>query len=132
LNLKGMSTVDPAKNRKAKTHDKGLWAEGLASVFLTLRGYRIVARRYKTSHGEIDLIAARGDVLAIIEVKARGTVERALESVDLRTQRRIANATLMFLAEHPEYAGRVIRFDVIAVESPMRIVHLDNAWDAGP
>ncbi len=124
--------MGPVQNQKKRTYDKGLWAEGLASVYLTLRGYRILARRYKTPHGEIDLIATRGDVLAIIEVKARGTVEQALESVDLRTQRRIVSATLIFLAEHPEYAGRVIRFDVIAVESPVKIVHLDNAWDAGP
>lgn len=125
-------SVEPAKNRKAKTHDKGIWAERLAALYLSMRGYRIVARRYKTAHGEIDLIAARGEVLAIVEVKARARIEQALEAVDARTQRRVVNATMMFLAEKPVYAGRVIRFDVIAIESPMRIVHLDNAWEAGP
>lgn len=117
---------------KKKTYEKGVWAERLAGFYLNMRGYKIVARRYKTQHGEIDLIAERGEVLAIVEVKARGSIERALESVDIRTQRRIANAALMFLAERPEYADRAIRFDVIAVESPVKIVHLDNAWDAGP
>lgn len=109
-----------------------MWAERLAALYLSVRGYKIVVRRFKCAYGEIDLVAARGEVVAFVEVKARGSIERALESVDERARRRIANAALIFLAEHPEYAERVIRFDVIAVESPVKIVHLDNAWDAGP
>ena len=119
-------------SHKKRTYEKGVWAEHRAALYLSRRGYRIIARRYKTKFGEIDLIAAKGDVLAIVEVKARQKLEDALEAVDMKTQRRIVNATLSFLAEHPAYADHAIRFDVIAVENLVRIVHLDNAWEAGP
>ncbi len=122
----------PEAKKKESNHDRGLWAEHRAALYLSLRGYTIIAKRYKTKFGEIDLIATKSGTLIILEVKARKRLEDALESVNIKTQRRIVNATLCFLADHPEYASYAIRFDVIAIENLVRIVHLDNAWEEGP
>ena len=116
----------------ATSYKKGVWAERLAAMYLSLKGFKILRKRYKTKHGEIDIIALQDGMLVLVEVKARKDIETALESISRHTQRRIVNATLHFLAENPEYSDYVIRFDVIAVESPMKIVHVDNAFDASP
>ena len=49
----------------------GQKAETLAALWLRLKGYRILARRFRAPPGEIDLVARRGRVLALVEVKAR-------------------------------------------------------------
>ncbi|GJL85028.1 MAG: UPF0102 protein [Micavibrio sp.] len=118
------------KTKKQKAYDRGLWAESLAAMFLMLKGCRILERRYKTPVGEIDLIAKRGKTLLMVEVKARAGLDEALEAVDLKTQKRIEKATLIFLSKHPHYVDYTIRFDVIALTRPFRFRHLDNAWQA--
>ncbi len=67
--------------RGAESFRRGLWAETLCLWALRLKGYRILARRYRSPAGEIDLIARRGSVLAAVEVKARADHVRASESV---------------------------------------------------
>lgn len=112
-------------------YDQGLWAETVAAIWLCLKGYRILRRRYKTSVGEIDIIARRKNVLAIVEVKARADEGAALESVRPQGRRRIENAARYFLARHPSYIDFNVRFDVIAVSGAISILHLDNAWIEG-
>jgi putative endonuclease len=116
--------------RKRAQYSKGLLAEQAACGFLMAKGYKIIRQRYKTPVGEIDIIAQKGEVLAIIEVKARNELADALEAVDFRAQRRIENATQHFLMEHPYYAECAIRFDVIAMTGGFLPTHLDNAWQA--
>lgn len=123
-------SVARGKTQKQKTYDRGLWAESLAALYLMARGYKILRRRYKTPHGEIDLIARKGATVCFIEVKAHASESASLEAVNARTQARIENAALAFLAENPELLQGDMRFDVVAVVSPVRIVHLDNAWEA--
>jgi len=95
-----------------------------------MHGWRIVARDWRCPAGEIDIIARRGQVLAIIEVKARATVADAVSSVTPRQRRRIARAAASFLAARPELAGSSVRFDVMLV-APRRIPrHLPGAWRA--
>ena len=65
-------------------HGRGLRAETLALIVLMLKGYRPLARRYAAAGGEIDLIVARGDTIAFVEVKARA----ALDQRDRRARRR--------------------------------------------
>ena len=62
------------KTRRQHAQRKGHWAEWQAAAILFFKGYRIVAMRYKTSLGEIDLIARKGDLAVMVEVKARATV----------------------------------------------------------
>lgn len=116
---------------REKAYDYGLWAETVAAIWLCLKGYRILRRRYKTPVGEIDIIARRKDVLAIVEVKARAEEGDALQAVVPQGRRRIENAARHFLARNPCYGDFNIRFDVIAVYGAISILHLDNAWFEG-
>lgn len=117
------------KKAKRDTYRFGLMAESFAAWGLRLRGWRILARRYKTPMGEIDLIARRGEMVAFIEVKARGDLSTALQAVSVTAQKRIGRAANHFLARHTAHAGCCYRFDIIAVAPPFYWQHLDNAWE---
>lgn len=107
---------------------RGRAAELFCLWHLRLRGYRILARRFRVPSGEIDLIARRGKVLAAIEVKARPSLSAAGKSISLRQRRRVARALDHFIALRPELAGLALRFDVMLV-TPRRLPrHLTDAW----
>lgn len=119
---------DLKKQARRRAQAWGIGAESLCTWRLRLTGWRIVARDFKTPQGEIDLIARRGRLLAIIEVKARRDAAMAPEAIGRRQQRRIEAATLRLLQAQPELAGLDIRFDAMLV-SPWRWpVHLRDAW----
>lgn len=113
---------------RADAYRLGLAAETIAAWGLRLRGYRIVARRYKTKVGEIDLIASRGKTLVFIEVKARGDIAAALQAVTPHMQARICRAAQSFIAQNVSYGGYDMRFDLIALAPPFHWRHLDNAF----
>ena len=110
----------------------GISAESRAAAFLFAKGYRILAKRFRTPHGEIDLIVRRRNLLAFVEVKARATLDDAAFAVTPRQQARIIDAALAWLAAHPEYAEFELRFDAILI-APRRLPrHLLAAFDASP
>jgi putative endonuclease len=107
----------------------GLSAES-AAAYLIAKGYRILARRFKTPVGEIDIVARRRAVLVFVEVKAREKLADAAESIGRRQQQRIIAAAEFWLAGHPDDATSDMRFDVVLV-APRRLpVHLAAAFDA--
>ena len=108
----------------------GLSAEGRAAAFLIAKGYRILARRFRTPLGEIDIVARRGGVLVFVEVKARDNFDEAAESINKRQQNRIIGAAQMWLADHPEDAMRDMRFDAILIIPGRLPRHLPGAFDA--
>lgn len=114
---------------RAERH--GHRSEWLAAVALMLKGYRIVARRYKTKLGEIDLIARRGDLVAVVEVKARRTLIEAMEAIAWTSERRIEAAADLWLARQPDYAKLSIRFDMVAVLPFRWPVHVENIFQGG-
>ena len=117
--------------RRSPTGDaKGRRAELRAEILLRLKGYRILARRFKSGQGEIDLVAKRGPVIAFIEVKFRANADAAIESVGERQRRRILNAAGAFIARHPKYAAITSRFDIMVVTNALVPHHLLNAWSA--
>lgn len=116
------------RGAKTKAYRLGLYAEILAALYLMLRGYRIIAWRYKTKIGEVDLIARRRQSLVFVEVKARQELSTALESVTVQMRKRITAAANSFLIKHPQYQNSEMRFDVVAVALPFSVQHLDNAW----
>ncbi len=107
---------------------QGHRAEDLAKALLHLKGYHLLATRYKTREGEIDLIVRRGDVIAMVEVKARATLAEAVEAVSPRQQRRIIAAAAQYRAEQEIGEDITVRFDIIAIAPPWDVVHLPNAW----
>lgn len=110
------------------TYQDGLWAEMVAEIILRLKGYRIVARRYKTPMGEIDIVARRGRMVAFVEVKFRRTIPEALECLTPSMKSRITNAARHFIAAYPAYHDYDMRFDLFALTGPFSFQHLDNAW----
>ena len=104
------------------------FAETVAAWLLRLRGYRILARRYATPVGEIDLVARRGDLLVFVEVKHRSGPGEALASLLPRQQTRIARAAAAYLQHRPGLAGCAVRFDLVAV-APWRLpLHVLDIW----
>lgn len=108
----------------------GLSAESRAAAYLLAKGYRILARRYRTPHGEIDIVARRRNLIAFIEVKARASLDDAAYAVTPRQQQRIVNAAQGWLVAHPEHAEFELRFDAMLI-APRRLPrHLLAAFDA--
>ena len=117
-----------SRTKRRRAFRRGHAAELLCLWHLRLRGYRILARRFRVPSGEIDLVVRRGKVLAAIEVKARADLSAAGESVSLRQRRRVARALDHFIALHPEFGGLALRFDVMLV-TPRRLPrHVADAW----
>jgi putative endonuclease len=108
----------------------GLSAESRAAAYLIAKGYRILARRFKTPVGEIDIVARRRGVLVFVEVKAREKLADAAESIGRRQQQRIIAAAEFWLAGHPDDATSDMRFDVVLVVPRRLPVHLAAAFDA--
>ena len=118
--------VDPQRQAAFRL---GLSAESRAAVYLVARGFRIIARRWRSPVGEIDIIARRRDLLVFVEVKARANLDDAAWSVTPRQRLRIAAAAEAWLARHQDARIRDIRFDAILV-APGRIPrHITAAFD---
>jgi len=107
---------------------RGHRGEWLAALALMLKGYRIVARRYRTKAGEIDLIARRGDLVLIVEVKARKTLIEAMDAIARESERRIEGAADLWLTRQKDYAKLSMRFDMVAVLPWRWPVHVENVF----
>ena len=115
---------------RVEAFQRGLSAESRAALLLIAKAHRILARRWKTPFGEIDIIARRGGVLVFVEVKARASLDEAMEAVTERTKRRVIAAAELWLARNPQYAKAAIRFDVIVVTPGRLPRHIVNAFTA--
>ncbi|WP_273723793.1 YraN family protein [Bartonella sp. AU18XJBT] len=103
------------KKRRQKSFYRGIRAEKLAAWWLRCKGFHIAERRFKTKCGEIDLIARRGNLVLIVEVKARSTLAEAMEAVSRMNEKRIESAADIWLARQKDYALLSVRFDLIAI-----------------
>ncbi len=117
-------------DQRRKAERNGRRAETIAAWYLRLKLYRILARRYRTPVGEIDLIARRGRTIAFVEVKLRPTEAEAMDAVQRPAARRIARAADHWLAAHPAATGLDLRFDVMVAVPGRRPRHLAAAFDA--
>ncbi|MGP1394966.1 MAG: YraN family protein [Inquilinaceae bacterium] len=110
----------------------GFRAESLCVLVLRLKGYRILARRFRCPVGEIDIVARRGSTLVAVEVKARRDRDAALASLSAHQRRRVERATTAFLAARPfTFAPQsvgIVRFDVMVVAPRRWPLHIINAW----
>jgi putative endonuclease len=108
----------------------GISAESRAAALLVAKGFRILARRWKSPVGEIDIIARRRHLLAFVEVKARETLDEAAWSVTERQRARIIAAAEAWLARNADARIRDIRLDVILVAPGRLPRHIVGAFDA--
>ena len=115
-------------SQKIKAYKKGHRAEWLAAIALFFKGYRILARRYKTPVGEVDLIVRKKNLIVFVEVKARATEQLALESISSSAQRRISAAGEWWISQQRNGAHYTWRFDVIAVTPRRWPIHYKDVW----
>jgi putative endonuclease len=127
-----MAKTEGASPERVAAFKTGLSAESRAAAFLIAKGYRILARRFRTPYGEIDLVARKRNLLAFVEVKARASLEDAAWAVTPRQQQRIINAAQAWLMAHPEHAEFEMRFDAMLVAPRSLPRHLMAAFDASP
>jgi putative endonuclease len=97
---------------------RGMAAEDLAAQYLQLRGAKILARNLRCKAGELDLVCLDAGVLAIVEVRQRGSAGfgGAAASVTWAKQRKIVRAAQFFLRREKRWRNFSIRFDVLAIE----------------
>ena len=105
--------MQPSQNNQTS----GKQGEDLAADTLRNKGYAVLARRYRTRYGEIDIIAKDKDTLVFVEVKARRTDQfgTAAECVSESKQRRIAAMALDYL-NRINRPDALCRFDVVAID----------------
>ncbi len=112
----------------------GKFGENRAVAELERLGYAILARRYRTRHGEIDIVARDGPTVVFVEVKARVTAEfgTAAEAITPRKRSRLVSMAVDYLARH-RLTDQPCRFDVVAIDnvgSDERVTVYRSAFDA--
>jgi len=118
------------------TNAFGALGERIAERWLTRQGYTVLARRWRSGHRDIDLIAARGDVVAFVEVNTRAAMEFGdpVEAVHKQKQRSLIRSAREWLAKHEGRgvtAGSVYRFDVVGVllrDRRVFVRHIEGAF----
>ncbi len=118
-----------ALERRRATYLRGHFAEHVALALLVLKGYRLLARRYAVSGGEIDLIVKRGDTIAFVEVKARGVMDDALTAIGGRKRVRFSRAVRAWLAHNGWAAGNILRADAVFVAPGRWPRHLPASFE---
>ena len=111
----------------------GAWGETHTADYLRRRGYTLRAANYRTRHGEIDIIAEKDGILALVEVKTRrdDRFAKPMEAVTPAKLAKIRLAGLAYLAETG--CDLPVRFDVAEVyapqdltKPPVRIHYMEN------
>jgi putative endonuclease len=115
-------------NKRERAEKRGHFAELVALMYLRLKGYRLLAQRFKTPQGEVDLIMRRRDVTAFIEVKARGTRDQGVEAVTTTQSRRISAAARFWMARDRKSNQNFCRFDIVVVNAYFLPHHIENAF----
>jgi putative endonuclease len=118
-----------ALDRRRATYLRGHWAERVALALLVVKGYRLLARRYSASGGEIDLIVKRGDTIAFVEVKARDAMDDALGAIGAQKRQRFSRAARAWVTRNGWAAAKVLRADAVFVARGRWPRHLPAAFE---
>lgn len=117
-----------AATRPPRTsHARGLRSETIAALWLALKGYRVLARRYRAAGGEIDLIVKRGRTVVFVEVKARPLIDEARIAITPRKEARLLRAARHWLARNPWAVGMTLRCDAVFLARRALPRHLPDA-----
>lgn len=118
------------QQRGQKAQRLGIAAEVAACHALAADGWAVLARRLRTASGEIDIVAERAGLLALIEVKARPTLAAAAAALGPRQRARLLAAAETVLAEHPGWGREGVRFDVLLVDAAGQVRRIADAFRA--
>ncbi len=119
-----------------KTNAFGELGERIAARWLESQGYTVLARRWRSGHRDVDVIAARDGVVVFVEVKTRAALEFGdpVEAVDVRKQRSLVRSAREWLAKHDSTRVDGYRFDVIGIllrDRRVFVRHVPDAWRVG-
>ena len=108
---------------------KGRAGEAAAMFLLEEKGMRILERNFRSSRGEVDIIAQEGETIVFVEVKTWSAfgIDALEQAIDVKKQRKIIETSKYFLAFHRKYRYMAIRYDVVFI-SPQGITHLASAF----
>jgi putative endonuclease len=123
--------MDVRHQRGRAAHARGVAAEDAACSALIADGWSILGRRMRTTAGEVDAVAEKAGILAIIEVKARPTLAEAAIALTARQQMRLIGACEIILAEHGDWGPRGVRFDIIVVNPLGQVRRIADAFRNG-
>jgi putative endonuclease len=121
--------MSSALQRRRATFLRGHRAETIALLYLLLKGYRPVARRYSAAGGEIDLIMRRGDTIAFVEVKARGLMNDALSAITPTKRQRFSRAVRSWLSRNAWAEGMTWRADAVFIAPRKWPRHIVSAFE---
>jgi putative endonuclease len=119
------------QQRGRRAHARGVSAEAAAGAALETDGWVVLARRLRTEAGEVDMLAERDGVLAVVEVKARPNLADAAAAVSPRQRARLLAAAEIVLAEHPDWGAAGVRFDILVVDAAGRVRRIADAFRLG-
>jgi putative endonuclease len=125
-----MRNTSPASRagRGLRAQASGVHAEAACCAALVAEGWSILGQRLRTQAGEVDLVAERDGLLAIIEVKHRPTLSGAAGALSARQRARLLAAGEILLAAHPDWGRAGVRFDVMLVDSDQRVRRIKDAF----
>lgn len=103
-------------------------AEAAACAALAADGWTVLAQRVRTAAGEVDVVAEKDGLLAIIEVKSRPTLALAAEALSVRQRARLLLAAEILLGEHPNWGANGVRFDVLVVDAAGAVRRIADAF----
>jgi len=121
-----MRDPGPSPDRIAR-YRRGRLSEWVAAAALLARGYRILGRRVRTPHGEIDLIAVRGRRLAFVAVTRRATRAEAEAALSTRQAGRMARAAEFWVSRHAAFREHDRGLDAMLVVPGRLPIHLPDA-----
>jgi len=121
-----MTAIRTSRGRRARRD--GRRSEIICALWLMAKGYRILGLRLKTPQAEIDLLVSKRDLVAVIEVKRRTSIDSALDAVTPRQRERLLRAARSIAARRPDLAAAAIRLDLMALAPRRWPRHIRDAW----
>jgi len=118
----------PIDRRRAER--RGRTAEIVAALFMMMKGYRPLAWRLKTYHGEIDLIMKSGRSIVFVEVKTRAEIDAGLASITPFKAQRMFDAARLWIGRNARDLRSDYRFDILVVSAYHWPRHIENAFGA--
>jgi putative endonuclease len=123
-----MVAMSSRASRGSRAYARGLRAEDAACAALVRDGWTVLDRRVRTEAGEVDVLAEKDGLLAIIEVKARPTLADAAAALSPRQQARLLAAADIVLGAHPNWGANGVRFDLLVVDAAGLVRRIADAF----